>query len=56
MITFRGGMGGEVAGRFKRRGTYVCFWLIYVDVWQKPTQFYKANILQLKEKKIKTVK
>ena len=44
-------MGWEVAERFKRKGAYVCFWLIHVDVWQKPTQFYKANILQLKEKK-----
>ena len=23
-------------------------WLIHVDVWQKPTQYYKAIILQLK--------
>ena len=51
VTTFRGGMGWEVAGRFKRKGTYVCFWLIHVDVWHKPTQFYKANILQLQKKK-----
>ena len=51
------GMGWEVAGRFKRKGTYVCLWLIHVDVWQKPTQFCKAIILQLKGKKNpKTVK
>ena len=25
---------------------YVCLWLIHVDVWQKPTQFCKAIILQ----------
>ena len=34
--------------RFKREGTYVYLWLIHVDVWQKPTQFCKAIILQLK--------
>ena len=28
-------------------------WLIHVDVWQKPTQFCKAMILQLKNKKLK---
>ena len=27
---------------------YVYLWLIPVDVWQKPTQYYKAIILQLK--------
>ena len=27
---------------------YVCLWLIHVDVWQKPTQFCKAIILQLR--------
>ena len=38
-------------GRFKREGTYVYLWLIHVDVQQKPRQFCKANILQLKKKK-----
>ena len=37
-----------VGGRFKREGTYVCLWLIHVDVWQKLTQFCKTVILQLK--------
>ena len=41
----------EVRGRFKREGTYVYLWLIQVDVWQKPTQFCKAIILQLKNNK-----
>ena len=31
-------------------GTYVHLWLIRVDVWQKPTKFYKAIILHLKNK------
>ena len=29
-------------------GTYVCLWLIHADVWQKPIQYCKAIILQLK--------
>ena len=29
-------------------GTRVYPWLIHVVVWQKPTQYYKAMILQLK--------
>jgi len=43
-----GGVGW--GGRSKREGTYVYQWLIYIDVWQKPTKFYKAVILQLKNK------
>ena len=40
----------EVGGRFKRVGMCVYLWLIHVDVWQKPTQYCKAIILQcLKE-------
>ena len=37
-----------VGERFKREGTHVYLWLIYVDIWQKTTKFYKAIILQLK--------
>ena len=37
-----------VRRRFKKEGTYVYLWLIHVDVWQKPTQYCKAIILQLK--------
>ena len=33
---------------FKWEGTWVNLWLIHVDVWQKPTQYCKAIILQLK--------
>ena len=32
-----------------RQGTYVYLWLTHVDVWQKPTKFCKAIILQLKK-------
>ena len=31
-----------------REGTSVYLWLIHVDVWQKPAQYWKAIILQLK--------
>ena len=46
--TLRGGMWREVDGRFRREKPYVYLWLVYVDVWQKPTQFCKAVIFQLK--------
>ena len=40
----------KVGGRFKRKGTYVYLWLVHVNVWQKPTQFFEAIVLQLKKK------
>ena len=48
--TSTGGMEREVGGKFKREGTYVYLWLIHVDVWQKPLQYCKVIILQLKVK------
>ena len=42
---------GENGGRFKREGTYVHLGLIHIVVWQKPIQYCKAIILQLKKKK-----
>ena len=30
--TWRGGMGREMGGRFRREGTYVHLWLIHVEV------------------------
>ena len=47
-----GGMGWRVGGRFKREGTCVYLWLIHVVVWQTPTKYCKAIILQLKFFKI----
>jgi len=44
------GWGGEMGGRFKKEGTYVYLWLIHVDVWQKPIQYCKTIIFQLKNK------
>ena len=46
-------MGWEVEERLKKKGTYIHLWPIHVDIWQKPTQYYKAIILQLKKKKKK---
>ena len=45
-----GGGGGRRGwgGRLRRVGMRVCLWLIHVVVWQKPTQYCKAIILQLK--------
>ena len=41
-------MGWKVGGKFRREGIYVYLRLIHVDVWQKPTQYCKALIFQLK--------
>ena len=41
-----GGDGGERGVR--ERGAHVYLWPIHVDVWQKPSQYYKVIILQLK--------
>ena len=35
--------------------TYVYLWLIHVDIWQKPTQYCKAIIFQLKINKFKQI-
>ena len=42
------GWDGEGGGREE---TYVYLWLIHADIWQKPKEFCKAFILQLKNKK-----
>ena len=41
-------MGWEAGERLKRKGIYVYQWLIHVDVWQRPTQYCKTIILQMK--------
>ena len=33
-----GGMEWDEGGRFRREGTYVDLWVIYVGVWQKPRE------------------
>ena len=43
------GWGGEGGGRgVQDGGTNVHPWLIHVDIWQKPPQYCKVIILQLK--------
>ena len=43
------GWGAEGGGRgVQDEGTLVYPWLIHVDVWQKPPQYCKVIILQLK--------
>ena len=41
-------------------GIYIYLWLIHADIWQKPTQYCKAIVLQLKintfSKRISTLK
>ena len=39
-------MEWEMGEVFRREGTYISLWLTHVDVWQKPTQYCKAVILQ----------
>ena len=46
-------MGWDVGRGLKREETYVYLWQIHADVWQKPTQYFKAIILQLKINKLK---
>ena len=44
-----GGVGRREVGSRGRGHVYL--WLMHVDVWQKPTQYCKAIILQLNKKK-----
>lgn len=39
---------GVAWGGFRKEGTYVCLWLIHIVVWQQPTKYCNAIILQLK--------
>ena len=41
-------VGREVGGGVQDGGTHVYPWLIHVDAWQKPPQYRKVIILQLK--------
>ena len=38
----------DKGGGFRMGGTHKSLWPIHVDVWQKPTQYCKVIILQLK--------
>ena len=50
VTTLGGGGRWEMGGYLQREGTYVYMWLIHADVKQKPTQYSKAIILQLKKR------
>ena len=50
-----GRVGLQVRGRFTREGTYVHLQLIHVDMRQKPTQYCKAIMFQLKTNKLKNL-
>lgn len=47
-MCFLESMGVKVTAGFKRVGTYAPLWPILVDVWQIPTHYCKAVILQIK--------
>ena len=49
---------GKAGGRWVQEGgdMYLCLWPIHVDVWQRPTQYCKAIILQLKINTFKQIK
>jgi len=53
VTTGRVEMEWEMGGRFRKEVIYVYLWLIHVDLWQKPTQYCKAIVLQLKINKFK---
>ena len=41
--------GVEGGGRgIRREGTHVCLWLIYSNVWQKPSQYCRVNYPPIK--------
>ena len=46
------GWDGVGGGRKVLEGGDIYLWLIHVVVWQKPTQYCKAIILQLKLSKL----
>ena len=43
------GVGREVGGGSGWGETHVSPWPIHIDVWQKPSQYCKVVILQLKK-------
>ena len=49
MTTWRGRVGLEMGAAVRMEGTPVYLWPTHVDVWQKPSQYCKVIILQLKQ-------
>ena len=46
-------MAWDVEGRFKKEGPYIYLWLFCVYIYQKPAQYSKATIFQLKINQLK---
>ena len=44
-----------ICGGFRIEGTHIYLWSIHVDIWQKPSQYCKVIILQLKQINLKIV-
>ena len=44
----QGWVGSKVEGGFRMGRAHVHLWLTHVNVWQKPSQYCKVIILQLK--------
>ena len=42
----------QIVVKTERERTYVYLWLIHVDVWQRPKQYCRALVLQLKKNKM----
>ena len=47
--TQRTKVGRDVGKGFRVRVTHVYLWAVHVNVWQKPSQYCKVIILQVKE-------
>jgi len=48
-------INGKMQGGFQREGTYLYPWLNHVNIWQRPIQYCKAIIFQLKCEKKKVI-
>ena len=48
LTSWRSGMGQEVGGSFQKEGDIYLLILIHAHVWQKPRQYCKVIIPQLK--------
>ena len=45
-VSLEGWDGVGDGGGYKREEIYVYLWLVCVDVWQRPTQYCRAVVLQ----------
>ena len=49
VTTWGNGAGKEVGEGLKREGSHICLWPIHAGVWQRPPQYCKVIILQVKQ-------